>query len=675
MVREGIIAGNYIKRTLRGFRTLVGLFMLVFLPLSGKAFFQADTLASNEPAPSLNISPTDIQVSYFPIIVKNVPVTFSLEIINPELKRDIHYDDIPVRVNDSLIELHFVNGKSSFKYVFQQKESLVIKAGDFSFSDDIDPIPLWLSILPPLIAIFMALIIREVYSSLFTGILIGATIIFFYQGNSLVVSVFKGLFSFADTYVLESVTDKGHMSIIVFTMLIGAMVGLITGNGGMRGVVNVLSRYANSPRSGQFVTWLMGVVIFFDDYANTLVVGNTMRPVTDRLKISREKLAYIVDSTAAPVAAIAFVTTWIGAELSYIQDGVKEIGLNENAYSIFFNSLAYSFYPVFTLFFILMLVFRRVDYGPMLKAEKRARKGVIGKVHEKLNNGLTESAEAVGNSTEIRARWYNAVIPVLVIILGTFTGLLYTGWDAGTWNDPSISIARKVSVFIGDSDSYKALLWSSVSGVVVAVILTVSQRLLTLKESVENLIKGFKTMLTAILILVLAWSLALITDHMHTADFISQSMLKISLSPYFVPAITFVLAALVSFSTGSSWGTMAILYPLLLPASWLISQQSGLDYDASMLIFYNVVSCVLAGSVLGDHCSPISDTTILSSLASSCNHIEHVRTQLPYALSVGGVAIFIGTIPSAYGISSLILFPLGLVILFVIVTIFGRKIK
>ena len=207
------------------------------------------------------------------------------------------------------------------------------------------------------------------------------------------------------------------------------------------------------------------------------------------------------------------------------------------------------------------------------------------------------------------------------------------------------------------------------------MLLTISQRILNLKESIDSLINGFRTMLTAVLILTLAWSVALITEHMHTATFISNSMLDMSLSPYFVPAITFILAALVSFSTGSSWGTMAILYPLMLPATWLITQDNGLDYDSSMLIFYNVVACVLTGSVLGDHCSPISDTTILSSLASSCNHIEHVRTQLPYALTVGAVAILAGTIPAAYGVSSYILFPAGLLMLFVLVLILGKKVQ
>ncbi|MCK4569476.1 MAG: hypothetical protein KAT76_04245, partial [Bacteroidales bacterium] len=412
--------------------------------------------------------------------------------------------------------------------------------------------------------------------------------------------------------------------------------------------------------------------IFFDDYANTLVVGNTMRPVTDRLKISREKLAYLVDSTAAPIASIAFVTTWIGAELSYIQDGINVIGLNENAYMIFFNSLAYSFYPIFTLVFILIIIYRGVDFGPMLKAERKARKEesvIAGKI-----NSLSSELNKLEIDENIKARWFNAVIPVLVIIFGTIAGLIYTGWDPTIWSDEQLAFGRKISATIGNADSYKALLWSSLASVLMALLLTVSQRILSLRQSIDSLINGFKTMLTAVLILILAWSVALVTEHMHTASFISSSMLEMSLSPYLVPAITFILAALVSFSTGSSWGTMAILYPLMLPATWLITEDYGMDYNTSMLIFYNVVSCVLAGSVLGDHCSPISDTTILSSLASSCNHIEHVRTQLPYALTVGVVSVIAGTLPAAFGISSYILFPAGLLILFLTVLFLGKKV-
>ncbi len=469
-----------------------------------------------------------------------------------------------------------------------------------------------------------------------------------------------------DTYVLESMQESSHLSIIIFSMMIGGMVGVITKNGGMRGVVNYLSRYAGNARSGQLVTWIMGILIFFDDYANTLVVGNTMRPVTDRLRISREKLAYVVDSTAAPIASIAFVTTWIGAELSYIQNGIKTLGLPETPYDVFINSLQYSFYPILALGFIFFLVWQRRDFGPMFTAEYQARTSETtpGDLNEETGQSELDRVKPTAG--------YNALIPVLVVVLGTIAGLIITGLTAVGW-DPSRSFSGNLSHIIGNSDSFSALLWSSLGGVTVAIFLSVAQRILSLRKSIDALVEGFQAMLTAVLILVLAWSIAMITEHLHTAEFISGSMVTLKFSPYLVPALTFVLAALVAFSTGSSWGTMAILYPLILPASWLICQDHGLDYDTSISIFHNVVSAVLAGSVLGDHCSPISDTTILSSLASSCNHIDHVRTQMPYALTVGFTGLFFGTIPAAYGVSSFILFPLNLLLLLIIVRVAGKK--
>lgn len=615
----------------------------------------------------------DIKVEFPFIIIQHIPFTIDIEIIDPDAAAALEGKTLRMKIGPEYNDIRIQDGIGTASYTVQEKTNLSFSCDDFSFKDELTPVPLWMSILPPLIAILIALFFREVYSALFAGLLVGTTILHFYAGSNIFIAIFQGVFSIADTYLLEAMFNRGHLSIIIFSMLIGAMVNLITRNGGMKGVVNILSKYANNAVSGQFITWLMGVIIFFDDYANTLVVGNTMRPVTDRLNISREKLAYLVDSTAAPIASIAFVTTWIGAELSYIQDGIDVIGLDENAYMIFFNSLAYSFYPIFTLIFILFLIFRGVDYGPMLKAERKARQTEILPGDEQFS--FSNELNKLEVDEDIKARWFNAVIPVLVIIFGTIGGLISTGWDPEIWNDETIAFGRKISATIGNADSYTALLWSSLSGVIVALILTISQRILNLKDSIDSLINGFRTMLTAVLILILAWSVALITEHMHTATFISNSMLEMSLSPYFVPTITFILAALVSFSTGSSWGTMAILYPLILPATWLITQDYGLDYDNSMLIFYNVVACVLTGSVLGDHCSPISDTTILSSLASSCNHIEHVRTQLPYALTVGTVAILVGTLPAAYGISSFILFPAGLLILFVAVLFLGKKVS
>jgi Na+/H+ antiporter NhaC len=637
------------------------LWLLLIFWLAGLTVYAEENLK--------DFSAEDFRVSLPEVLVSDVNQQIEIRAVG-ELFGKLEGQEIIAVFNGEMQKLGFEKNLAVIKHDFPDEELLTLTIDGFHWQQEVTPIPLWMSVLPPLIAILMALLLKEVFVALFLGILSGTTIMFYYQGSGIFVAVFKGLLAIIDTYVMQSLLDPGHMAIIIFSMVIGGMVHLITRNGGMLGVVNRLSRFAKDARSGQFVTWLLGISIFFDDYANTLVVGNTMRPVTDRLRVSREKLAYIVDSTAAPVAATAFVTTWIGAELSYIQDGLNTIGLQESAYNVFFNSLAYSYYPILALAFILMLVWQQRDFGPMFKAEKNAR--LDPDFHQKLSE-TENTSNTLTAETHQKPRAFNAVIPVLIIVLGTITGLLYTGWDQAVWNDEAISFTRKISAIIGGADSYAALLWSSLLAMIVAIALTLTQKLLSLKDTVESLVDGFKMMLTAILILTLAWSVALVTDHMHTADFISKGLLELSFSPYLVPAFTFILAALVAFSTGSSWGTMAILYPLILPTSWLLTHEIGMAEANSLLIFYNVVSAVLAGSVLGDHCSPISDTTILSSLASSCNHIDHVRTQLPYALTVGFISIVIGTIPAAYGVPAYLLFPASMVLLYLIIRFFGRK--
>ena len=523
------------------------------------------------------------------------------------------------------------------------------------------PMPLWMSILPPLVAIVMALLIKEVISSLFVGILTGAFLMALYGGASPASALGGGLLRVVDTYVVGSLFDADHVKIVVFTLIIGGMVRIITANGGMQGVVNWLSRRARGPRSGQLMTFLMDLCIFFDDYSNTLVVGNTMRPIADKLKVSREKLAYIVDSTSAPVVAVAFVTTWIGAELSYIQDGISVIGLDASAYSVFFHSLAYSFYPFLTLGFVLMIILSGRDFGPMLKAERKAR--------------ATRVAEIEIQSEAKPAHVIDALVPLAVLVFGTIIGLIATGYDAAVWQDAGLDFFSKLSATIGAANSYQALMWASLLALLTAIVVTLLRGSLTFGKVMEEMVEGFKSMLNAVLILTMAWSIALVTKDMHTAEFVSQLLVRWSLSPVIVPVLTFVLAALIGFSTGTSWGTMAILYPLILPASWLLCQQQGLGVDATMPLFYNVVASVLAGSVMGDHCSPISDTTIMSSLASSCNHLQHVSTQMPYALTVGATALLIGVLPTALGLPSWAAFLMGFAVLGLIVRLVGKKVE
>ncbi len=541
-------------------------------------------------------------------------------------------------------------------------------------------IPTWVSILPPLIAILLALIFKEVITSLFIGIWIG---VWFLYGFDL-QAFFWSFLHTVDKYILHTLQDGDHVAIMVFSFLIGGMVAIISRNGGMAGVVNGLSKLSNSARSSQLVTWLMGVIIFFDDYANTLVVGNTMRSLTDKFRVSREKLAYIVDSTAAPVAAIALITTWIGAELSYIGDATGALGITESPYSIFLNSLQYSFYPVFALVFILFLAITKRDFGPMYHAEMRARK--TGKVFFKgLNEEEELQVEQLDPVKNAPHRAINAIIPVLVIILGTFGGLWYTGVAGTDWaaeiaklqldadGPEGLTLFAKLPIIIGNSNSYSALLWSSTLAVTMAIAMTLFQGIMSLRATMETMAAGIKTMMDAMLVLILAWSLAQVTKDLHTADFLTN-LLEGSLNPLFMPMIIFLLAGLIAFSTGSSWSTMAILYPIALPLCWAVSQTAGLPTDMAMQVFYSVTASVLAGSVLGDHCSPISDTTILSSLASQCGHIEHVRTQLPYALTVGMVSVLIGGLSMYMNLPVSISFGVGLGILLLIVLLFGKRV-
>ena len=554
-------------------------------------------------------------------------------------------------------EMDLTNYESGLVLIESKQQPQYVQLTYLNLSQGVSlkKIPLWLSILPPLIAIGLALLLKEAIISLFAGIWVGV----FIAGGMSVSSIFSSFLRIIDTYIVSALNDSGHLSIIVFSLLIGGMVAIITKNGGMLGVVNFFSKYAKSARSAQLVTWLLGVLIFFDDYANTLIVGNTMRPVTDRFKVSREKLAYIVDSTAAPIAAIAFFTTWIGAELGYIGDALAKLDIETSPYAMFLGSLKYAYYPVFTLGFMFLLIWTRKDFASMHTAEVQARNA---------SNGVSENDS--GQQFVGKPKALNAFLPVLTLILVTVVGLLYSGYDIAVWNSTD-SFLSKLSSSIGNADSYAALLWASLCSISVALLLSVSQGILKLGESMEVAINGFKTLLPAVLILTCAWSLALVTEELHTATYLTN-LLSGSLDPLLLPLISFILAGVVSFSTGSSWSTMAILYPIILPTTWTIGTEAGLDADSLMEVMLNTTSVILAGSVFGDHCSPISDTTILSSLASDCDHISHVRTQMPYALITGFVSILTGGLLFYIGVPWWINFLIGFALLFGLVKWKGK---
>ena len=524
-----------------------------------------------------------------------------------------------------------------------------------------------LSVLPPLVAILFALIFRQVILALLAGVWLGS---FFLSGYGIVPSLLR----IVDHYVVQTLAGPGegadHVSIIVFTLLLGGMVGITSRMGGMQGIVDRVSRLATTPRRGQFAVWLMGVIIFFDDYTNTLIVGNSTRPLTDRLRVSREKLSYIVDSTAAPITALAVITSWIGFEISLLNQSFAAIGVERNPLTTFVSSLQYSFYPILAVLFVLFVVLSGRDYGAMYRAERRARRTgrVSGDSAVPLSNIDSENVQPAPG---VRNHWVNGIIPVSVVVLVTFIGLWRTG--AASLAEAGIEGTGFLDA-LKESDSFKALLWGSFSGCLAAALLALSRRLLSLQETMGSWVNGIRSMLMAIIILVLAWCIGKVCAELQTADYLVHSLSGV-LSPNLLPLIIFLLAMGISFSTGTSWGTMSILIPIVVPLVYGTARNAGLAGPGFERVLLASIAAILSGAVFGDHCSPISDTTIMSSMSSSADHIDHVRTQLPYALTVGAVSLALGYLPVAAGLHPAVSIASSIALLLLVLWIFGRRVE
>ncbi|MQA89258.1 MAG: Na+/H+ antiporter NhaC family protein [Gemmatimonas sp.] len=549
---------------------------------------------------------------------------------------------------------------------------LTVSGPGLSFPVDPRFLPGWLSIVPPLLAILFALIFREVVVSLFAGIWLGAL---FMAGLNPLTATLRSL----DRFILGGLAnDPDRIAIAMFSLLLGGMVGVMTRSGGTNGIVEALSPYSTSQRRGQVMTWLAGIVIFFDDYANTLIVGNTMRPVTDRLRISREKLAYIVDSTAAPMAAIALVSTWVGFEISLIATALEGAAANadpsaqanllegaRNPFNVFLHSIPYLFYPILALCFVLMVALTQRDFGPMLAAERRATRG-----QGVMRPGSTPIADPAAAVPEPPAgaphRWYNAVLPIVAVVIAALAGIVFTGLAGVEGTDFAVWDV------VGAGDPFRSLLWASFAGCFVAIGLAVAMRILSVHQAMEAWLGGLRSMLLAIVILVLAWGLGGVTEALGTGTYLAD-LLSGALPLPMLPVLVFLVAAATSFATGTSWGTMAILFPVVIPLAVAMGAGIGFDGGENYTILLGSISSIMAGSLFGDHCSPISDTTVLSSMASSCDHIDHVRTQLPYAVLVAVVSMLVGDIPTAYGISPWISIGTGLLVLYFVLWLFGRR--
>ena len=530
-----------------------------------------------------------------------------------------------------------------------------------------DNFGIW-SILPPVIAIVLAFATRQVLPSLLVSIWLGATIIS--GGNPA-----AGFARTIQEYIAGSIAKPWNASIITYSLTLGGMIGIITKSGGIKAIANWLSSRAKSAKRGQLATLLMGFIIFFDDYANTMLVGNTMRPLTDRLKISREKLSFICDSTAAPIASMALVSTWTAYEIGLIKSAFETLDISMNTYEAFIRSIPFRFYSIIALFFVFAVCMLGRDFGPMLSAERRARK--FGKVTADdavplATRELTEMVIKEG----IPLRWYNALIPVFTVVSMVIVGLYLHGYGeivrggdsslAALVQDHPFSLSSLREI-IGSANAAVAMMWAAFAGTFAAFLLVLSQRILTLHEAVTAWMDGAKSFLIAVMILVLAWGIGSLCRDMGTAEYL-VGILEGRLWAGFIPFAVFILGCLIAFATGTAYGTTAILMPIAVPLCYHLNggETGGL--------FFATIGAVFTGAVFGDHCSPLSDTTIMSSMACASDHIDHVKTQIPYAVTVAVIAVIVGFIPAAVSVNPFVSIVLGIILAFAVVRFAGRRV-
>lgn len=496
----------------------------------------------------------------------------------------------------------------------------------------------WLSILPPLLAIVLAFATKQVLISLFLGIFVGAMML-----NNW--NPFYGFLRTLDKYLVGSLADSWNASIIIFLLAIGGMVGVVNKMGGTVAIAEALGKKIKSPKTAQLYTWLLGVLVFFDDYANTLIVGPTMRPLTDKNNISKEKFSFIIDSTSAPVVGLAFISTWVGYEIGVIRSVYQNLGIEANYYGVFIKSLPYSYYCIYALIFGLTLLLMERDFGPMYDAEKRARLTgkLIGDTAKPMTSNEITNMEI---RKDIKLKASNAIVPILTLVIVAFVGLWYNGYTMLEEPVNPLTIEGMRTCF-GEADSSMVLLWASITSSIVAVIMGAVQGIFTVGEAFDAWVEGAKSMLMACMILVLAWSLGSVTGDVGTAEFLVGRIPQ-NFPFAILPVIIFFLSAIISFATGTAWGTMAIVIPLAAPMAYAFVKNGG---DPHMMTV--ILGTVLSGAIFGDHCSPISDTTIMSSMASGSDHLDHVKTQMPYAITISIVAgisyILAGFLSASHG--------------------------
>ena len=490
------------------------------------------------------------------------------------------------------------------------------------------------SLVPPIIAIVLALITKEVYSSLFIGILAGAL---FYSGFNFELTV-NHLFSPGFIGVLS---DRYNVGILVFLVILGTMVAMMNKAGGSAAFGRWAKEHIHTRVGAQLATILLGCLIFIDDYFNCLTVGSVMRPVTDRHNVSRSKLSYLIDATAAPVCIIAPISSWAAAVTGLVE--------GEDGFSIFMSAIPFNFYALLTIVMMVAMVLMKMEFGPMRTHELNAIKGDIFTTEDR------PYANEVGEEGNPNGRVLDLVLPVCVLIVCCIIGMIYTG---GFFSGTDLITA------FSDCDASVGLAYGSAFGLLFTIIFYLIRRIITFKDAMGCLPEGFKAMVPAILILTMAWSLKGMTDSLGAAEFVAGAMESCAAGLMnFLPAIIFLVACGLAFASGTSWGTFGILIPIV------VAVFQGTDH--TMMIIS--ISACMAGAVCGDHCSPISDTTIMASAGGQCNHVNHVNTQLPYTVLCAAVS-FVTYIVAGFVKTAWIALPVGIILMLAVLFVIKSKV-
>lgn len=489
------------------------------------------------------------------------------------------------------------------------------------------------SLIPPVVAIALALITKEVYSSLFVGILVGALFSTDFQFEGTVLKII-------DEGFIQVLSDSANVGILIFLVILGTMVCMMNRAGGSAAFGKWAGKHIKTRIGAQIATIILGIMIFVDDYFNCLTVGSVMRPVTDRHQVSKAKLSYLIDSTAAPVCIIAPISSWAAAVSGFVE--------GEDGLSIFMQAIPYNFYALLTIFMMFAVVLMRVDFGPMALHEANALKGDIYTCGKRAD----EEEETVKPNS--RGQVIDLVVPIVLLIICCITGMIYTGGFFGRTDF--------VTAF-SQSEASLALSIGSFFAFVFTVIFYAARRVLSFRDCMDCIPEGFKAMVPAILILTFAWTLKAMTDSLGADVFVATAMKSVAGGLLnFLPAIIFLVGCALAFATGTSWGTFGILIPIV------VAVFEG--KDPQMMIIS--ISACMAGAVCGDHCSPISDTTIMASAGAQCNHVNHVTTQLPYALTAAAVS-FVTYIIAGFVKTAWIALPAGILLILGTLLVIKKK--